>query len=70
MDASAFVDTDPRGVLLVNLGSPSAPTAAAVREFLDQFLADPAVVDLDPALWWLVRKAIVLPRRSARVAEL
>lgn len=60
----------PRGVLLVNLGSPAEPTPAAVRAFLDEFLGDPQVVDLSPPLWWAIRKGIVLPRRCGPVAEL
>jgi len=60
----------PAGVLLVNLGSPDAPTPAAVRRFLDEFLGDPAVVDRNPLLWWLVRKLIILPRRGRSSAEL
>ncbi|HVS19943.1 MAG TPA: ferrochelatase [Planctomycetota bacterium] len=59
-----------RGVLLVNLGSPAEPTPAAVRAFLDEFLGDPRVVDLNPALWWAVRKLLVLPRRAGPVSEL
>ena len=56
------------GVLLVQLGSPDAPTPKAVRAFLAQFLSDPRVVDMNRALWWLIRHGIVLrirPRRSA-----
>jgi ferrochelatase len=60
----------PRGVLLVNLGSPDAPTPAAVRAFLDEFLGDRFVVDLNPALWWAVRKLLVLPRRAEPVSRL
>jgi ferrochelatase len=56
--------------LLVNLGSPSAPTPAAVRRFLDEFLGDPLVVDLNPVLWWLMRKLIVLPLRGRSSAAL
>jgi len=58
------------GILLVHLGSPAAPTPRAVRKFLDEFLGDPMVVDLNPLLWWLVRKGIVLPIRSRRSAAL
>lgn len=58
------------GVLYVNLGSPAAPTPAAVRAFLDEFLGDPLVVDANPLLWWLVRKGLVLPLRAAKSAAL
>jgi len=67
---SATAAAAPRGVLLVNLGSPAEPTPAAVRAFLDEFLGDPQVVDLSPPLWWAIRKGIVLPRRSGPVSEL
>jgi ferrochelatase len=60
----------PTGVLYVNLGSPAAPTPAAVRAFLDEFLGDPLVVDANPLLWWLARKALVLPLRSRKSAAL
>ena len=56
------------GVLLVNLGSPEAPTPAAVRRYLAQFLSDPRVVELPKALWAIVLHGIILrvrPRRSA-----
>jgi protoporphyrin/coproporphyrin ferrochelatase len=58
------------GVLLVNLGSPEAPTARAVRRYLKQFLSDRRVVDLPPALWLPILHGVVLttrPRRSARL---
>jgi ferrochelatase len=61
---------DPLGVLLVNLGTPDAPTPRAVRRYLDEFLGDPLVVDLQPILWWAIRKALVLPLRGRRSAEL
>jgi ferrochelatase len=55
-------------VLLVNLGSPAAPTAAAVRRYLAEFLADPRVVELPRALWWPLLHGIVLRTRPARSA--
>lgn len=57
------------GVLLVNLGTPAAPTPAAVRRYLAQFLWDPRVVEVPRALWWLALHGVILrtrPRRSAR----
>lgn len=55
-------------VLLVNLGTPPAPTPRAVRKYLAEFLSDPRVVELPRALWWLILHGYVLrfrPRRSA-----
>jgi ferrochelatase len=67
---SKVADANPRiGVLLVNLGTPDAPTAEAVRRFLAEFLWDPRVVDAPRALWWLALHGVILrirPRRSAR----
>jgi len=56
------------GFLLVNLGSPAAPTAAAVRRFLAQFLADPRVVALPRLLWLPILHGIILRTRPARSA--
>ncbi len=57
------------GVLLVNLGSPAAPTAAAVRRYLAEFLADPRVVEIPRAVWLPVLYGIVLTVRPARSAH-
>lgn len=65
-----MTDVPPTGVLLVNLGSPDAPTAEAVRRYLDEFLSDPLVVDLPRWLWLPVLRGLVLRRRPAPVAEL
>ncbi len=56
-------------LLLVNLGTPEAPTPESVRVFLQEFLSDPAVVDLPKWLWKPVLEMIILKRRSHRVAE-
>jgi ferrochelatase len=61
--------TSTAGVLLVNLGTPDAPTPAAVRRYLAEFLWDPRVIEMPRALWWLVLHGVILrvrPRRSAR----
>jgi len=55
-------------VLLCNLGTPDAPTTAAVRRYLAEFLTDPRVVELPPLLWRPILHGVVLrvrPRRSA-----
>jgi ferrochelatase len=56
-------------VLLANLGSPLAPTRAAVAAFLAEFLSDRRVVELPPALWLPVLRGIVIPLRAKRVAH-
>ncbi len=58
------------GLLLVNLGSPNAPTRPAVRAFLKQFLGDPRVVEANRALWAFVLNVIILPFRSGKSAKL
>jgi ferrochelatase len=57
------------GVLLINLGTPDAPTAAAVKPYLREFLSDPRVVEIPRALWWLILNGIILntrPKKSAK----
>lgn len=61
---------DKPGVLLVNLGTPDAPTTAAVKRYLKQFLSDPRVVDTPRWLWWPILNGVVLPFRSPRVSKL
>src|SRR5512137_3078998 len=57
------------GVLLVNLGTPDAPTPAAVRRYLAQFLADPRVVEIPRAVWLLILHGIILRVRPAKSAR-
>lgn len=57
-------------LLLINLGTPTAPEPEAVRAFLLEFLSDPEVVDLPAFIWRPFLKRVVLRRRPARVAEL
>lgn len=55
-------------VLLVNLGTPEAPTPQALRRYLAEFLGDRRVVDLPRWLWWPILHGIILntrPKRSA-----
>jgi ferrochelatase len=56
-------------VVLVNLGTPEAPTASAVRRYLKQFLSDPRVVEIPKAAWWFILNGIILPLRSRKSAE-
>ena len=56
-------------VVLVNLGTPDAPTPGAVRRYLSQFLMDPRVVQIPRLMWWPLLHFVILPLRSRRVAH-
>ncbi len=56
-------------VLLVNLGTPEAPTAPALRRYLRQFLSDPRVVEIPPLFWWPILHGIILTVRPAKSAR-
>ena len=57
------------GILIVNLGTPEAPTAAALRRYLGQFLWDPRVVEIPRAVWWPILHGIILRVRPKKSAE-
>jgi ferrochelatase len=57
------------GVLVVNLGTPDAPTPEAVRRFLAEFLSDRRVVDLPRLPWQAVLRTFILPFRPAKSAQ-
>ncbi len=67
-DASG-VQSVQAGVLLVNLGTPTAPTAKAVRPYLAEFLGDARVIDYPRWLWWLILHGVILRVRPARSAH-
>ena len=63
-----LVATGGVGVLLVNLGTPDAPTPAAIKRYLAEFLSDPRVVEIPPLVWQPILRGIVLntrPKKSA-----
>ncbi len=60
---------EPIGILLTNVGSPAAPTTAALRRYLRQFLADRRVVDLPRPLWLPILYFFILPFRPRRSAH-
>ncbi len=62
-------DADSLGVLVVNLGTPDAPTTQAVRRYLAEFLWDPRIVELPRPLWWLILNGVILRIRPSRSAE-
>ena len=57
------------GVLLVNLGTPDAPTAPAVRRYLAEFLSDKRVVELPRAVWLPILHGIILNTRPGKTAQ-
>jgi ferrochelatase len=57
------------GIVLVNLGTPEAPTPAAVRSYLREFLGDPRVVEIPRALWWPILNGIILRTRPKASAQ-
>ncbi len=62
--------TPPRiGILLINLGTPEAATAPAVRRYLREFLSDPRVVEIWRPVWWLILNLYILPTRPKRSAQ-
>jgi ferrochelatase len=67
-DGHPPVPTPRVGVLLVNLGTPDAPDAPAVRRYLGEFLSDRRVVEIPPLLWQPILRGIILrtrPKKSA-----
>jgi ferrochelatase len=56
-------------VLLANLGTPDAPTPAAVTRYLRQFLSDRRVIEIPQAIWAVILNCIVIPLRRQRVAH-
>jgi ferrochelatase len=58
------------GILLANTGSPDAPTPAALRRYLAEFLADRRIVNLPPLLWMPILHGIILNTRPTRSAHL
>lgn len=59
---------DSVGVLLIQLGTPDAPTAAALRPYLRQFLSDRRVIEVPPLKWWFILNLFILPFRPAQSA--
>ncbi len=57
------------GVLVVNLGTPDAPTTSKVRAYLREFLNDPRVIDIPALGRWMLLNLIILPFRPRKSAE-
>jgi protoporphyrin/coproporphyrin ferrochelatase len=57
------------GLLIINLGTPDAPTPKALRRYLKPFLSDPRVMDINPLLRWLLVYVVILPFRAPQSAK-
>ncbi|MEQ0777841.1 ferrochelatase [Paraburkholderia tropica] len=72
-DCGSAVPSTARGpraaLLLINLGTPDAPTPRAVRRYLAQFLSDPRVVEIPVPIWQVILRALILPLRSRSSAK-
>ena len=69
MNQSPHLRTSKTAVLLLNLGTPSAPTPKAVRVYLKEFLSDPRIVEIPRFIWWFILNGIILPIRSSASAK-
>ena len=59
-----------KGILLINLGTPDSPSTADVRKYLNEFLMDARVIDINPLARTLLVKGIIVPFRSPKSAKL
>ena len=57
------------GVLLINLGTPDAPEARAVRRYLAEFLSDPRVIEIPPIAWKPILHGIILRTRPQQIGR-
>ena len=57
------------GILLIQLGTPDAPTPQALRSYLRQFLGDPRVIEMPRWRWWPILQLILLRRPAASAAK-
>ncbi len=67
--AHGHADAPVTAIVLCNLGTPDAPTPAALRRYLAEFLSDRRVVEIPRALWWPVLHGVILRVRPARSAQ-
>ncbi len=57
------------GILLINLGTPNAPTRFELKRYLQQFLSDPRVVEIPRVLWWIILNFVILQTRPDESAK-
>ncbi len=63
-------DPEKIGILLINLGTPDAPTKEALKPYLKQFLWDKRIIELSRPFWWLILNGIILNTRPKKSAAL
>ncbi len=68
-DAGSDTGSPSTAVLLINLGTPDAPTPSAVGRYLAEFLSDPRVVEIPAVVWQLILRLAILPLRSRASAK-
>ncbi|MDZ7791797.1 MAG: ferrochelatase [Xanthomonadales bacterium] len=66
---TAHRDSARAAVLMVNLGTPEAPTAKALRPYLKQFLSDRRVIEAPKLIWWFILNGYIVPFRSPKSAK-
>jgi len=57
------------GILLINLGTPDAPTPRALRPYLKEFLSNSRVIEIPRWVWWLALNGVILNIRPKKSAE-
>lgn len=67
-DQPSSRDLGPIGILLINLGTPDAPEAGAIRRYLSEFLSDQRVIELPRLLWQPILQGVILPFRPRKLA--
>jgi ferrochelatase len=68
IDGSGRYETGMLGVILLNLGTPQAPTTPEVRRYLREFLSDPRVIDINPIARFLLVNGVIAPFRAPKSA--
>ena len=58
------------GVLITNLGTPDRPGKKALKNYLNEFLSDPRVIEIPKLIWQIILKGIILNVRPQKVAKL
>ena len=58
-----------KGILVVNLGTPSGTSWKEIRHFLKEFLSEPRIVDINPILWWLILNFYILIFRPGKISK-